>query len=328
MICVEITRAGGPEVLVAVERPDPVPARGELLIAVAAAGVNRPDVMQRRGFYPPPAGASDIPGLEVAGTVAGVGHDVRGWRTGDAVCALVAGGGYATLCTAPAPQCLPCPAGVDAVSAAAIPETFFTVWSNVFDRGRLVAGESALIHGGSGGIGTTAIQLAVARGARVFATAGSDAKCRACEALGAERAINYRTADFVEVVRERTADRGVDLVLDIMGGSYTPRNLHVLAMDGRLVQIGLMSGESAASIDFRRVLGHRLTITGSTLRPRSIEEKGAIAAALRREVWPLLESGRVRPQVDRTFPLTDAAAAHALMESSGHVGKIVLLTGE
>jgi NADPH2:quinone reductase len=326
MICIEITRAGGPEVLVAVERRDPVPARGELLIAVAAAGVNRPDVMQRRGFYPPPPGASDIPGLEVAGTVVAVGPDVSGWREGDAVCALVAGGGYATMCTAPAPQCLPCPVGVDTVSAAAIPETFFTVWSNVFDRGRLVAGESALIHGGSGGIGTTAIQLAVARGARVFATAGTDAKCRACEALGAERAINYQTTDFVDAVRECTGDRGVDLVLDMVGGSYTPRNLRVLATDGRLVQIGLMSGESTASIDFRRVLGGRLTITGSTLRPRSIDEKGAIAAALRREVWPLLESGRVRPQVDRTFPLTDAAGAHALMESSGHVGKIVLLT--
>ena len=325
MRCVEITKPGGPDVLRVIERPDPVPGAGEVLIRVAAAGVNRPDVFQRRGQYPPPPGASDIPGLEVAGTVAALGTDVEGWREGDSVCALVAGGGYASLCLAPAPQCLPIPRGFDAVTAAAIPETFFTVWTNVFERGRLAAGETALFHGGSGGIGTTAIQLAVARGARALATAGRDDKCRACEALGAVRGINYRTEDFVEVVREVTGGRGVDVVLDIIGGSYTPRNLQALALDGRLVQIGLQGGEMTASIDLRAVMGRRLTITGSTLRPRSVEEKGRMATALHREVWPLLESGRVRPQVDRTFPLGEAAAAHALMESSAHVGKIVLV---
>jgi putative PIG3 family NAD(P)H quinone oxidoreductase len=324
MMCVEITRAGGPEVLVATERPDPQPGPGDLLIAVTAAGVNRPDVMQRRGLYPPPPGASDIPGLEVAGTVIAVGPDVRGWREGDAVCALVAGGGYATRGVAPAPQCLPRPAGLDEVRAAAMPETFFTVWSNVFERGRLVAGESALFHGGAGGIGTTAIQLAAARGARVFATAGTDEKCRACEALGAERGINYRTEDFVDVVRSLTRD-GVDLILDIMGASYTARNLNALAVDGRLVQIGFQSGETTAAVALRKSLGRRLTITGSALRPRPVAEKGAIAASLKEHVWPLIESGRVTPQVDRTFPLAEAAAAHALMESSGHVGKIVLV---
>jgi putative PIG3 family NAD(P)H quinone oxidoreductase len=325
MICIEISAPGDPGVLVAVERPDPTPGPGEILIQVAAAGVNRPDVMQRRGMYPPPKGASDIPGLEVAGTVATVGPGVDGWRVGDPVCALVSGGGYATLCVAPAPQCLPVPAPLDAVAAAAVPETFFTVWSNVFDRGHLVAGEAALFHGGSGGIGTTAIQLAAARGGRVFATAGSDEKCRACERLGAHHAVNYRRFDFVQVIRELTHDRGVDLVLDIIGGSYVPRNLSVLAVDGRLVQIGLMAGEPTASIDLRRVLGRRLTITGSTLRPRTVEEKGQIAAVLRREVWPLIERGAVHPVIYRTFPLAEAASAHRLMESNEHVGKIVLV---
>jgi NADPH2:quinone reductase len=239
------------------------------------------------------------------------------------VCALVSGGGYATLCVAPAPQCLPVPAGQDLVTAAAIPETFFTVWTNVFDRGRLRSGETALFHGGSSGIGTTAIQLASARGARVLATAGSDEKCRACEQLGAERAINYRTEDFVDVIKQLTNGRGVDLILDIVGGDYIPRDLASLAVDGRLVVIGFMGGDTA-TIDFRRVLGRRLTITGSTLRPRSVEEKGQIAAELRREVWPLLESGKVKPLIYRAFPLGDAAAAHRLMESSEHVGKIVL----
>jgi putative PIG3 family NAD(P)H quinone oxidoreductase len=323
MLCVEITQPGGPEVLKPVERPDPEPGPGAVLIRVAAAGVNRPDVLQRRGAYPPPPGASDLPGLEVAGTIAAVGAGVDGWRVGDAVCALVSGGGYATLCVAPAPQCLRVPAALDLIAAAAIPETFFTVWTNVFDRGRLRAGETALFHGGTSGIGTTAIQLAAARGAVVFATAGSDEKVRACEALGARRAINYRTQDFVDVVRDLTGGRGVDLILDIMGGSYVNRNLSALAVDGRLVQIGLMGGESA-SVDLRRVLGRRLTLTGSTLRPRSVEEKGDIAAALAREVWPLLEAGTVKPIVYKTFPLADAAAAHRLMESSEHVGKIVL----
>jgi putative PIG3 family NAD(P)H quinone oxidoreductase len=323
VICVEISQPGEPEVLKPAERPDPVPGPGEVLIRVAAAGVNRPDVLQRRGAYPPPPGASDIPGLEVAGTVAAVGAGVEGWRTGDAVCALVSGGGYATMCVAPAPQCLRVPTTLDLVAAAAIPETFFTVWTNVFDRGRLQAGETALFHGGTSGIGTTAIQLATVRGVTVFATAGSDEKVRACEALGARRAINYRTQDFVNVIREITGGAGVDLILDIMGGSYLNRNLAALAVDGRLVQIGLMGGESA-SVDLRRVLGRRLTITGSTLRPRPVAEKGEIAAALAREVWPLLEAGTIKPIVFKTFPLAEAAAAHGLMESSEHVGKIVL----
>ena len=323
MLCIEVSEPGGPDVLKLAERPDPEPGPGEVLIRVAAAGINRPDVLQRRGAYPPPPGASDLPGLEVAGTIAAAGAGVEGWRTGDAVCALVSGGGYATMCVAPAPQCLRVPAAVDLVAAAAIPETFFTVWTNVFDRGRLQVGETALFHGGTSGIGTTAIQLAKARGATIFATAGSDDKVRACETLGARRGINYRTEDFVEVIRDVTGGKGVDLILDIMGGSYLNRNLAALAVDGRLVQIGLMGGESA-SIDLRRVLGRRLTITGSTLRPRSVGEKGAIAAALAREVWPLLEAGTVKPIVYKTFTLADAAAAHHLMESSEHVGKIVL----
>ena len=326
MRCIEISTPGGPEVLTPVERPDPSAGDGELLIAVEAAGVNRPDILQRRGHYPPPPGASDIPGLEVAGTVAAIGHGVRDWQPGDRVCALVSGGGYATRCVAPAPQCLPIPAPLDFVAAAAIPETFFTVWTNVFDRGRLKAGESALFHGGASGIGTTAIQLACAHGARVFATAGSDQKCRAIEALGAERAINYRTEDFTAVVRELTGGRGVDLILDIVGADYLARNVAALATDGRLVEIGFMGGKSAAVVDLGDILRRRLTITGSTLRPRTVEEKSAIAEALRREVWPLLEAGRVKPVIYRTFPLDEAAAAHRLMESSEHIGKIVLTT--
>lgn len=327
MRCVEISTPGGPEVLTLAERPDPRPATGEVLIAVAAAGINRPDILQRRGGYPPPPGASDIPGLEVAGTIAAIGDRVEGWHIGDRVCALVAGGGYATFCVAPAPQCLPVPASLDLVAAAAVPETFFTVWTNVFERGRLAAGEAALFHGGASGIGTTAIQLAAARGARAFATAGSDDKCRACEALGAERGINYRTEDFAGIVKERTGGRGVDLVLDIIGAEYFERNMAALAVDGRLVQIGLMGRPGTPPLDLSAVLRRRLTITGSTLRPRSVAEKGEIAAALRREVWPLLESGRVRPVVYRTFPLAEAASAHRLMESSEHVGKIVLTAG-
>ena len=326
MTAIEISSPGPPEVLRAVERPDPIPGAGEVLIHVAAAGVNRPDVMQRQGAYPPPPGASDIPGLEVSGVIESLGDGVRDWRVGDTVCALVAGGGYATKCVAPAPQCLPVPASLDLTSAAAIPETFFTVWTNVFERGQLRTGERALFHGGSSGIGTTAIQLAAARGVRVLATAGSDEKCRVCESLGAERAINYRTEDFVAVVREVTGGRGVDLILDIVGGSYVNRNLAALAMDGRLLVIGFMEGEPAANIDLRRILGRRLTITGSTLRPRSVREKGEIAGALRREVWPLLERGVVKPLVHRTFPLAEAAAAHRLMESREHIGKIVLTT--
>jgi putative PIG3 family NAD(P)H quinone oxidoreductase len=324
VLAVEISAPGAPDVLRLVERPDPVPGPGEVLISVAAAGVNRPDIMQRRGAYPPPPGASDIPGLEVAGTVVRVGEGVTTCRPGDTVCALVSGGGYATLCVAPAPQCLPVPGSLDVVHAAAVPETFFTVWTNVFDRGRLRAGETALFHGGASGIGTTAIQLASARGARVFATAGSPEKCRACEALGAERAIDYRAQDFVEAVLALTGGRGVDLILDIVGGSYLSRNLRALAMDGRLVEIGLMGDEASGTLDLRRVLGRRLTITGSTLRPRTVQEKGAIAEALLREVWPLLERGVVRPVIFRTVPLSDAAAAHRLLEASAHVGKVVL----
>jgi putative PIG3 family NAD(P)H quinone oxidoreductase len=326
VIAVEITEPGDPEVLRAVERPDPVPGPGEVLIRVAAAGVNRPDVMQRRGAYPPPPGASDIPGLEVAGRVLRTGDGVTDVRADDRVCALVSGGGYATMCVAPSPQCLPIPASLDFVQAAALPETCFTVWTNVFERGRLRAGEAALFHGGTSGIGTTAIQLAAARGARVFATAGTDEKCRACEALGAEHAINYREEDFVDAVMSRTGGRGVDLILDIVGGTYLPANLRALAVDGRLVEIGLMGGEAGGLVDLRRVLGRRLTITGSTLRPRSVKEKGEIAAALKREVWPLIERGAVRPIVFRRFPLAAAASAHRMIESSGHIGKIVLTT--
>jgi NADPH:quinone reductase len=324
MTCIEISRPGGPEVLVPVERPDPIPGPNEVLIRVAGAGVNRPDVLQRRGAYAPPPGASDIPGLEVSGTITALGAGVREWKVHDTVCALVAGGGYATMCVAPAKQCLPVPVSVDLVSAGAIPETFFTVWTNVFDRGRLRSGETVLIHGGSSGIGTTAIQLAAARGATVLATAGSDEKCRACEDLGAKQAINYRTADFVDAVRELTSEKGVDLILDIVGGSYVARNLQALAMDGRLVQIGFMDGESTTPVDFRRIMSRRLTITGSLLRPRTVDEKGQIAAAMRTEVWPLLDRGVVKPVIHRVFPLADASEAHRLMESSEHVGKIVL----
>ena len=324
MIAIEISKAGGPEVLTPNARSIPEPAPGEVLIRVAAAGVNRPDIMQRRGLYPPPPGASDIPGLEVAGTIEHVGSGVTEWRGGDRVCALVTGGGYAEYCVAPATQCLPVPDGLDVVHAAAIPEAFFTVWTNVFERGSLQPGETALFHGGSSGIGTTAIQLAAARGAKVLATAGSDEKCRACERLGAIGAINYRTEDFVEAVKRLTGGLGADLILDIVGGDYFDRNLRALALDGRLVQIGLIEG-SEVTLDLRRVLARRLTITGSTLRPRSVEEKAAIAAALLREVWPLLESGLVKPIVYRSFPLVEASEAHRLMESSEHVGKIVLV---
>jgi putative PIG3 family NAD(P)H quinone oxidoreductase len=323
MLVIEIREPGGPEVLVPAERPQPSAGPGEVLIKVAAAGVNRPDVMQRKGLYPPPPGASDVPGLELAGTVAEVGAGVDRWHAGDRVCALVSGGGYAEYCVAPAPQCLPVPDGMDFTSAAAIPETFFTVWTNVFERGRLKAGESALIHGGSSGIGTTAIQLVRAFGARAFVTAGSAAKCAACERLGAEGAINYRETDFVAAVRDLTGGRGVDLILDMVGGEYLPRNLDLLAVDGRLVQIALIGG-GKAQINLAPVLQRRLTLTGSTLRARSIAEKGAIAGALREHVWPLLESRIVAPVVYRTFPLRDAAAAHRVMESSEHIGKLVL----
>ena len=319
----EIAAAGGPEVLIVGSRPTPGAGAGEVLIAVAAAGVNRPDVMQRKGMYPPPAGASDIPGLEIAGTVVAIGEGVASLVVGDKVCALVTGGGYAEFCVAPEVQCLPVPRGLTMIEAASLPENYFTVWTNVFDRGRLARGESLLVQGGSSGIGVSAIQIAHALGSRVFATAGSPAKCAACERLGAERAINYRTEDFVEVTKSATGGRGVDVILDMIGGEYVPREIAALAEEGRLVLISTMGG-AMAEIDLRAVMGRRLTITGSTLRARSSEFKGGIARSLRANVWPLLESGSVKPVVHATFPLERASEAHRLMESSEHIGKIVL----
>jgi putative PIG3 family NAD(P)H quinone oxidoreductase len=324
VIAISISHPGGPDVLQAIDRPVPEPGNGEVLIKVTAAGVNRPDLMQREGKYPVPPGASEIPGLEVAGHVAASGRAVERWKTGDKICALVSGGGYAEYCLAPAPQCLPAPRGVDLIGAGGIPETFFTVWTNVFERGALRAGETFLVHGGTSGIGTTAIQLAHAFGAKVFATAGSKEKCDACETLGAVRAVNYRTEDFVTVLMEATGGRGVDVILDMVGGDYLNRNIELLAPAGRLLQIAVLRG-ARAEINLARVLRQRLTVTGSTLRPRSIEEKGAIAKALEREVWPLLESGRVRPIIHATFPLAGAAEAHRMMESGQHIGKIVLV---
>ena len=323
MTAIEIAGAGGPEVLRAVERPVPRPAAGEVLVQVEGAGVNRPDVMQRLGKYPPPPGASDIPGLEIAGTILFVSSNGGRWHVGDRVCALVAGGGYAEYCAVPAVQCLPIPDGMDGVTAAAIPEAFFTVWTNLFQRGALRAGERVLIHGGTSGIGTTAIQLARVFDAVVFATAGSEEKCDACRRLGAALAINYRREDFAEVVRTATAGAGVDVVLDIIGGEYFERNVESLALNGRLVQIGLLGG-TRATVDLTRILHRRLTITGSTLRARTIEEKGALARELEANVWPLLDGGRVAPIIDSTFPLTEAAEAHRRMESGRHIGKIVL----
>src|SRR5438093_5631484 len=323
MTVVEITRPGPPDVLRPARRPVPRPRAGDALIRVAAAGVNYPDLLQRQGRYPPPPGAPDIPGLEVAGEVVAVGEDTPAACVGERVCALVAGGGYAEYCLAPAPQCLPVPKGLDEVAAAAIPETFFTVWANVFDRGRLKSGETLLVHGGAGGIGTTAIQLGRAFGARVFATAGSPEKCGACERLGADRAIDYRRDDFVTVVRELTGGRGVDLILDILGGEDTPRNIECLAPGGRLLQIAFLKGPRVA-LDLTPILQRRLTLTGSTLRPRSVEEKGAIAWALHGSAWPMREHGTGRRLVHRTFPLAQAAEAPRLMESRGHIGKIVL----
>jgi NADPH2:quinone reductase len=323
MIAIEISTFGGPEVLRPGERPVPAPGPADVLVRVAAAGVNRPDINQRRGRYPPPPGASDIPGLEIAGTIVSVGPDVSRWREGDNVCALVAGGGYAEYCVAPAPQCLPIPSGFTTVEAAAIPETFFTVWTNLFQRGRLAAGEAVLVHGGTSGIGTTAIQLGGAFGATMLATAGSDEKQAACERLGAT-AMNYRTTDFVSAVRELTGGRGVDVVLDIIGGEYLQRNLDSLAMHGRLIQIGLQGG-ARAELNLSTVMQRRLTITGSVLRPRTVEEKGAIARELEEKVWPLLAARTVAPIVHRTFPFTEAAEAHRLLESGEVVGKIVLV---
>jgi len=320
MRAVEITRPGGPEVLALTEQPVPQPMAGQILIEVAYAGVNRPDALQRAGAYAPPPSASPLPGLEAAGRVAAVGPGVSEWSVGDEVCALLPGGGYAEYVVTPAAHALPVPNGLGLKEAACLPETFFTVWTNVFERGGLKAGERFLVHGGSSGIGTTAIQLASAFGARVFATAGSAGKCAVCTELGAERAVNYRAEDFVEILR---AEGGADLILDMVGGDYLPRNVRALADDGRLVQIAFLSGPKV-ELNFAQVMARRLTITGSTLRPQSDLAKARIATALRERVWPLIAAGRVAPVMDSEYPLSEAAAAHARIESSGHVGKIVL----
>jgi len=320
MRAVEITRPGGPEVLALCERPVPVPGAGQMLIEVAWAGVNRPDALQRAGAYAPPPSASPLPGLEASGRIAALGPGVSGWKVGDQVCALLPGGGYAEYAVTSAAHALPAPAGMGLREAACLPETFFTVWTNVFSRGRLKAGERFLVHGGTSGIGTTAIQLAKAFGARVYATAGSDDKCAVCRDLGAERAINYRTEDFVPVL---AAEGGADLILDMVGGDYLPRNVKALADDGRLVQIAFLQGPKV-ELNFAQVMTRRLTITGSTLRPQSDLAKARIADDLRAHVWPLLEAGRIAPVMDSEYPLADAAAAHRRVEGSGHVGKIVL----
>jgi putative PIG3 family NAD(P)H quinone oxidoreductase len=323
MRAVEIAAPGGPEQLRIAVRPVPQPGPREVLIRVAAAGVNRPDVMQRQGRYPPPAGASDIPGMEVAGEIVKIGPDTTGLALGSQVTALLSGGGYAEFAVAAAPLCLPVPEPLTLVEAAAIPETFFTVWTNLFDRGRCRSGDTVLVHGGTSGIGTTAIQLASTLGARVYATAGSDEKARACERLGALRGINYRTEDFVEAVLTGTGGRGADVILDMIGGDYFDRNLKVAAVEGRLVIIAMLGG-ARAEIKLNVLLTKRLTVTGSTLRARTVDEKAAVADAVRANVWPLISGGRVRPVVFATFPLAEAAAAHQLMESSNHIGKIVL----
>jgi NADPH2:quinone reductase len=332
MKAIEITEFGAPDVLALTERPTPEPKAGEVLIKVAASGVNRPDVFQRKGSYAPPPGISDLPGLEVAGEIVGGALDPKqnpfGLKIGDRVCALIAGGGYAEYVAAPLAQCLPVPAGLSDIEAASLPETFFTVWSNVFQRGALGAGEGGanetlLVQGGTSGIGVTAIQLAHALGFRVFATAGTDEKCRACEQLGADRAINYRSEDFVEVVKALTNDRGVDVILDMVGGGYLPRELSALADGGRVVIIAMLGG-SKAEVSLGEIMRRRLTVTGSTLRARPVEFKAKIAAELKARVWPLLEEKRVKPVVFRVFPAARAADAHALMESSEHIGKIVL----
>ena len=326
MKAIEITRYGAPEVLVAGERPAPVAGAGELLIRVAASGVNRPDVLQRMGHYPVPPGASDIPGLEVAGEIVdgdAAALAAAGLKKGDRVCALVAGGGYAQLCVAPVGQCLPVPQGLGDIEAASLPETFFTVWSNVFDRGRLQPGETLLVQGGTSGIGVTAIQMAKALGAKVIATAGSDAKCQACIDLGADHAINYKTSDFAEEVKKLTDGRGVDVVLDMVAGDYVAREVDCLAEDGRIVIIAIQGGIKSG-FNAGLVLRKRLTITGSTLRPRPVAFKAAIAASLKAKVWPLIEGGKIKSVIHSTFPAAEAAKAHALMETNQHVGKIVL----
>ncbi|MCP1198817.1 NAD(P)H-quinone oxidoreductase [Notoacmeibacter sp. MSK16QG-6] len=323
MAAVEITEPGGPDVLQPVRRPLPTLRADEVLLAVEAAGVNRPDVFQRKGLYPPPEDASDLPGLEVSGRVAKLGDDVTGLNVGDVVCALTPGGGYAEYVAVPAGHCLPVPSGLSMTEGAALPETVFTVWHNVFQRGALKEGETFLVHGGTSGIGTIAIQLAKALGARPFATAGSPEKCRAAEELGAEKCVDYKQEDFVDVLRDMTGGKGVDLILDMVGGDYAPRNHRLAALDGRIVQIATLGGPKQ-EVDLSVIMRKRLTHTGSTLRPRSNAFKTALAEELRQKVWPLIEDGKVRPLIDKTFPLADAAGAHRHMESSDHIGKIVL----
>jgi NADPH2:quinone reductase len=323
MIAIEISTPGGPEVLTAVSRPIPQPGMGEVLIQVAAAGINRPDLLQRQGFYPAPPGASDLPGLEIAGRVVAQGFGAHGFAIGDEVCALVSGGGYAQYATAPAVQCLPIPKGLTPIEGASLPETFFTVYTNLIDRARFKFGDIVLIHGGTSGIGVTAIQMAHALGGKVFATAGSFDKAHACESLGAVHGINYRLEDFVEQVKTLTHGHGADIILDMVGGDYVQRNITCAAVEGRIVNIAFLHG-ARVEIDLNQVMRKRLVLTGSTLRPRSVPEKGAIAHELRRRIWPLIESGKIKPVVYRTFPLAEAADAHRLMESSTHIGKIVL----
>ena len=323
MRCIEISKPGGPEVLVAAERPAPSPKANEILVKVAAAGVNRPDVLQRLGKYPVPPGAPDLPGLEIAGEVAACGAGVKMWKPGDKICALTHGGGYAEYCVTPEVQALPMPKGLSALEAASLPETFFTVWSNVYDRARLAPGESLLVQGGSSGIGVAAIQIASAMGNRVFATAGSEEKCAACVKLGAEKAINYKTGDFGAQIMAATGGKGVNVILDMVGGGYVPRELKCLADEGRLVFIATLGG-SKAELDINEVMRRRLVLTGSTLRPRPVEFKGAVARRLREKIWPLIEAGKIKPVIYKTFPLAQASEAHRLMESSQHIGKIVL----
>jgi NADPH2:quinone reductase len=325
MRMIDVTQPGGPDVLTLATRQTPAPGNGEVLVHVAAAGVNGADISQRKGKYPPPPGASEILGLEIAGTVVAVGPDAKRMKIGEQVCAILAGGGYAEYVAVPEPQCLPIPHGLTLVEAASLPETFFTVWSNVFDRGRLSPGESLLVHGGSSGIGVTAIQMARAFGSAVFATAGTADKCAACELLGAKRAINYKTEDFVEVIKSETNGRGVNVILDMIGGEYLPRDIHALAEDGRLVFINCTGG-AEAKLNIPEVMRRRLTITGSALRSRPVAFKGSVADSLWKNVWPLIEARKIKPVVFKTFPLERAADAHRLIESSGHVGKIILST--
>ena len=322
MTAIAIRAPGGPEMLVPEERPVPTPGEGEILVRIEASGVNRPDVMQRMGLYPPPPGATDIPGLEIAGEVVSVGAKVTRWKPGDRVMALVVGGGYAQFCPAHENHALPIPPNLSLIEAAAIPETFFTVWHNVFERGALKAGETLLVHGGSSGIGTAAIQLAKAKGARVITTAGTDEKCQACRRLGADVAVNYKSEDFVAATKAATEGRGANVILDMVGGDYIERNYEAAAVEARVVQVAFQ-GSPKATVDFRRIMLKRLTHTGSTLRSRSVADKAAIARAVEENVWPLIAAGKLRPIIYKTFPLREAAAAHALMESSQHIGKIV-----